>query len=91
MALPAKPLATGSAVVNGTTVELRSLSRAEVKHLARLLDDNQDGEAYVIAAATGETMEEATKWLDSVGNDEAKALIDSIWQISGLASNGPKA
>lgn len=90
--LPIKPLATESTSINGILVDIRSLSRSEVVRLRALLNEDGDAEAFVISCSTGESVEEAAKWLDSVDNAEASLLVNTIWKLSGLAvAEGPKA
>ena len=84
MALPSVPLATGTALVAGTEVTIRALSRAEALHVRTMVDAAADAEAYVIAHSTGVTVEEAARWLDETDNETAQDLVRKIMEMSGL-------
>lgn len=82
-ALPSVPLETGTAMVGGVEVKIRSLSRAETLHM-REIAGTGDSEAYVIARSTGCPDDEAAAWLDATDNDTAKALVEAILAMSGF-------
>lgn len=82
--LPVKPLATDIVSVAGESITIRSLSRAEALHMRTIVAADGDAEAYVIAKATSETLEDAATWLDKVDNQTATDLVAAILKLSAL-------
>lgn len=90
MALVIKPLSTDTVTVNGEAIAIRSLSRAEVQHAIELRkqDEVDETEVFTIAAATGDTADQARAWLNSVTFDQGDELLMAIWKLSGMSKPG---
>jgi hypothetical protein len=84
MPLPVKPLPTGSVTIEGTVVAIRALSRSEVVQLRKYEGNEDDAEPFVVACATGETEEEARRWLGSVSVETGGALLNEVLALTGL-------
>jgi len=91
MSLPVKPLATGEVTIDGTTVPLTGLSRADAITAGRLgREDIDESEATIIAAGTGVTLEEARQWRKDVDYATAGVLLDAIAALSALTGSDGK-
>jgi hypothetical protein len=82
--LPLDPLATGSVDIAGNEVPIRSLSRPEGIRLQTFQGHEDDAEAYIVAASTGVTDDEARAWLAAVSIETGGRMVDAILQLSGL-------
>jgi hypothetical protein len=91
MPLPKVELATGAVQIAGETVSFHALSRSAAVQLASYQNDPDEGEVFIIAEATGETMDDVRAWRRSVDVDTVGPLVDAIVALSGLSDEGPKA
>ena len=92
MELPRHPLPTGEAQVNGATVPIRALSFAEVRKMRSM--GEAERVAWMIACATGVSVEEAAAWEDEASIEHGAALLVAITELSGMEDTvriGPKA
>lgn len=83
--LPIKPLPTDSIVINGETVQYRSLSRSEALKMNGFLGREDEAEVFVLVHGTGCTEDEAKAFRDSNDTETAGLLIDAIIVLSGLS------
>ena len=90
MTLPIKPLPTGTVTIEGTDVPIRGLSRTEVVKLQSFEGREDDAEPFVVAAATGVSVDEARQWLGSVDLVTGGRLLVAIFELSGLVSADPQ-
>ena len=93
-ALPPVPLAVGTTEVGGTTVQIRSLTRAEaleVRALAGQPDADRLGEVYLIAKGTGVSPEDAEAWWESSDPIAVQKLVEDIAVVSRLQGKDGKA
>lgn len=88
MALPVKPLPESSALVNGTSVTFRSLSRTEALHVQTFANNEDGAEVFVLAKACSVSDQEAQAFLDSTPTLEAGKLLEAILVFSDLAKPG---
>lgn len=84
MTLPVVPLPTGTATLGGTTVAIKSLSRAAVLSLSSLDDDAGAAEILMLTQGTGVTEDEARAWRESTDADTVGLLLEEIAVISGI-------
>lgn len=95
MALPTIALPKKSVDINGTSVEIRSLSRAEAFALSsEYANRPDDAEIFVLARGTGVPEAEAKEWRDVTDPITAGKLVDAIIYLTGLATpegDDPKA
>lgn len=84
MPLPLSPLATGSVDINGTSVEFRSMSRAETLKLRDYEGQTGEAEAYIVSTSTGVSIEEARMWFEGIDTPTGAMLVDAILVLSGL-------
>ncbi len=84
MPLPSKPLPTGTVTIAGTDVPIRALSRSEVLKVRSFEGNEDQAEPYVIACATGVSVEEATDWLSSIDLVTGGELIEAVFRLTGL-------
>jgi hypothetical protein len=91
MALPIGQLSRDSVTINGTAIEFRSLSRSEALHIQGM--DTEEAEKFIVARSTGNSEDDAAKWLDSVNVDDGGQLVTAILVLSALAkgTGDPKA
>jgi hypothetical protein len=97
MSLPVRELPTGRVDIDGTYVDIRSLSRAEALALQDYRGREDEAEVVILVAGTGCTEAEAQTWRESTDTRTAGLLIDAILELSGLVegidpkppSNGP--
>lgn len=82
--LPLRPLATDEVTVNGETVTIRALSRAEVIQLGKIRREDGDSDIFAIACATGETVESVTEWFTKVDNETAYMLASKVMKLSAM-------
>lgn len=86
--LPSVPLPSTEVEIGGQKIQVRSLSRKDLVHLASTLKDDPDSqENFSIAVATGVTLEDAAKWRETTGFAEVQKLLDAIVEVSGTGSN----
>ena len=83
MPLPRPVLATSSIDLDGTNVELRSLTFTQALKL-RAMDIEADRVAWMVSCATGVSQDEAAEWMDAVPTSLAADLIIAIVELSGL-------
>jgi hypothetical protein len=88
--LPKIPLPTGAVDVGGQTVIIRGLSRTEYLAVGRFGRDGfEDGEALILSAGTGVTVDEAKTWLNTTDPQTAGTVLDAIVALSGgIGSDG---
>ena len=84
MSLPVGKLGTDTVQINGSVIEIRSLSMTEALGLDAFSNRKAEAPAYLIEKATGVTTEEATAFLDSHGIDDGLKLVSAILELSGL-------
>lgn len=84
MSLPKSAAVTGKVELSGGWVEVRGLSIAEVRRLYALEGGPQETDPEWIAAATGNTVEEAREWISGALAGDVKRLLGAIWDCSGL-------
>jgi hypothetical protein len=87
MPLPNVPARTGTVNIAGTDVTIRALSRLEVLKVGGM--ENIEAEPFVLAAATGVTLEEATAWLSTVDAETGGKVALAILELS--AAVDPRA
>ena|SRR3990167_3966238 len=94
MQLPIRPLPRDSVVVNGQSVEFRSLSRAEaMKVTTGFTGDREAGgppdpdgaEIFVLMCGTDSTADEVAAFRQGSDMVEGGKLVDAILVLSGLA------
>jgi hypothetical protein len=90
MALPVVPLGTGTVVIGGETVAIKSLSRADALQLNGFKGREDEAEVFVIMCGTGCTADEAKAFREGNDTETAGLLIDAILELSGL-TDSPKA
>lgn len=93
-ALPAVPLAVGTALVGGAEVPIRSLTRAEALELRAIADQpdaGRRGEVYLIAKGTGVDPAEAEAWWESSDPIAVQKLVEDIAVVSRLQGRDGKA
>jgi hypothetical protein len=74
---------------DGQTVELRSLSRADVQKLGSY-ENESDAEKWAISAVLGASMEEVEAWYNETPSDAVAFILDKILVISGLREDSQK-
>lgn len=84
MTLPVKPLATDTLALEGTDVDFRSLSRAEVVKLADMEEDTDAAEVFILSRSTGCTEAEAVTWRETTDAATVGTLLNAIAVLSGL-------
>jgi hypothetical protein len=89
MALPVKPLATRDVTIAGTTVTIRSLSRAEVIKLGELEGDQEAAELLMLVSGTACTEEEARTFRAETDAPTAEILLEEIATLSGIRDVTP--
>jgi hypothetical protein len=90
MALPVVPLGTGTVVIGGETVAIKSLSRADALQLNGFKGREDEAEVFVVMCGTGCTEDEAKAFREGNDTETAGLLIDAILELSGL-TDSPKA
>ena len=87
MALPElDPLPVGTVTIKGTDVPIRSLSRTEFVHLQSFDGNEDEAEPYIVACATGITVDDARAWLATADFVTGGKIIEAILRLTG-ASN----
>lgn len=92
--LPSAPLARGTVEVAGTTVSIRSLTRAEVlamRAIADLPDADRAGEVYLIAHGLDIGEDEAAAWWDASDPMAVQKLVQGVAVVSRLMGSDGKA
>ena len=84
MTLPVGKLGTDTVQINGSAIEIRSLSMTEALGLDAFSNRKAEAPAYLIEKATGVTPEEATAFLDSHNIEDGVVLVNAILTLSGL-------
>lgn len=90
MALPVVALPKATVDVDGTPVEVRSLSRSEALKLNTQFSTEtvDDAEIFVIVCGTGVSEEEAREWREQTDPTTAGLVIDKIIELSGITPDG---
>jgi hypothetical protein len=99
MTLQGGQLARETIQINGSAVEIRSLSRKETLEMAKFKDDPDAGEIYLLARATGSSEDQVRVFRETTNPLEVDNLLDAILKLSGIdqlqakvqANGGPKA
>jgi hypothetical protein len=88
MSLPIPTLPTGSVDVDGVSVPIRSLTRAQALKLGTFRGKEDEAEVFILVAGADVSDDEARAWRESVDTDTGGLLIDAILVLSGLAKEG---
>ena len=81
-------------LVDGGSLRIRGLSRAEAARLARFKADPDAGEVWLLTVAIVDPQlseDEVRTWMQSAPNDEVTAVLDAVFEISGLKEAALKA
>lgn len=89
--LPKVPFHSEMVDVAGTTIEVRSLSRAEQLQLTKYEGDLDAAETAMIAMTTGFPDDEVRTWREETPGDVVGELIDAIARISKMTSGASKS
>jgi hypothetical protein len=81
--LPRPPLATRSLPLNGSSVELRSLTFTEARKL-RDIPDEGERVAWMVACACDVTTTEADEWIGALSVDDGATVLLAITELSGM-------
>lgn len=86
--LPNVPLPKDTVDVEGTKVEVRGLSRAEVLRLQTLSKDQDAAEVFLLAQGAGVSEDEAKAWHGATPVETVGAVLDRICELSGITGEG---
>lgn len=92
MSLPVTKLPTDTVTVDGQSVEVRGLSRAEAYKLATGIfkDDPDAGEVYILTCGTGASEDEVKAWRETTDMVTAGVVVDRILALSGMSGSDGK-
>lgn len=94
MSLPKIPAAREAVDVDGTFIEIRSLTRAEAMRFARMTDDGARGadlEIPVLAAATDTDPDETRAWYENTPTHVIDVVLEAIKRLSRLDEGAQKS
>lgn len=94
MSLPKFPHRRSTVEIDGTFVEIRSLSRGEQASLQKVVESGRhwsDLEKEVIAYGTDSTLEEVTEWYANTPGDICEAVSDAIRVLSNISEEAHKS
>lgn len=94
MSLPKFPHRRETVEIEGTFIEIRSLTRGEQARLQRIVEDGRhwsDLEKEVIAIGTDSTLEEVSDWYANTPGDICEAVADAIRVLSRVTEEAQKS
>jgi hypothetical protein len=94
MALPKIELKTETLNLDGNSVTVRGMTRAEALSMNKAIQANPDkpeeADYYVVATGCDVSIDEARVWVDSSPMDACMAVVKAILALSGLGDTAPK-
>lgn len=94
MSLPKVPPVREAVEVDGTFIEIRSLTRAEAMRFAQMTEDGARGpdlEVAVLAAATDTDPDDTRSWYDNTPTNVVDVVLDAIKRLSKLDEGAQKS
>lgn len=94
MSLPKFPHRRETVEIEGSFIEIRSLTRAEQAHLQSVVESGRhwsDLEKEVIAYGTDSTLEEVAEWYANTPGDICEAVTDAIRVLSRVTEEAQKS
>lgn len=94
MSLPKFPHRRQTVDIDGTFIEIRSLTRDEQAKLQRVVESGRhwsDLEKEVIAYGTDSTLEEVADWYENTPGDICEAVSDAIRVLSKVSGEAQKS
>jgi hypothetical protein len=90
MGLPVITQSAPYSFEDGTTIEVKALSRGDCMKMWALDGGNAAQEPYAIHRATGIPIDEAEEWYNNTPFDEVEKLLNHILAVSGLVEDTQK-
>lgn len=85
-ALPVRAPAKDTVDIDGTSVSVRGLTRAETIRLGQLYgDDPNRAETFLVASGTDITEDEAEAWRNATDAPSADLVINKIVELSAIS------